>query len=84
MVSRYGGMVNQGNAVAIPVQSWEQQPPLWGSRGFEHRHAPSHSVVGAGVPGYTGFRPHGSQPTVLGSMQRSLNPNKDALWSFLK
>ena len=74
-VSRFGGMIQEGNAVAIPNQTWDQNAPLWGSpHDFATRHRPSLEVYGAGVPGYTGYKPHGSSPVQAGGLMKPHSP----------
>ena len=62
VVSRFGGMIDEGHAVAIPTQTWKaEDPALWGNEyDFNARHPASHPTLTAGIPGYSGFRPHGN------------------------
>ena len=59
VISRYGGMIKLGTAVAIPPQPWhEANRDSTGS--YRSRYGASHSVVGSGIPGYMGYVPHGT------------------------
>lgn len=62
VVSRFGGMIDEGHATAMPSQTWnEQSQALWGNEyDFNARHPTQHATLTAGVPGYSGFRPHGN------------------------
>lgn len=66
MVSRFGGLINESNAIHIPSQSWEKGKPAPTDTAFEARHKPEQSNVYAGIPGYAGYKPHGSHPGVIG------------------
>jgi hypothetical protein len=68
-VSRFGGMINESSAVHIPQQRWER--PVQGPSGtaesdFNKRHSPAQSNVYVGIPGYSGYRPHGAHHRVMG------------------
>jgi len=68
-ISRFGGMVLESSAVHIPPQHFG--PASVGAADndtdFESRCKPSVTNVYAGIPGYQGFKPHGSHPSVLGT-----------------
>ena len=67
VVSRFGGMVMEGHAVHIPKQvGGVSVGAADNDNDFESRCKPAYSNVYAGVPGYTGFKPHASHPKVLG------------------
>ena len=59
VISRFGGMMKEGSAVAIPAQTWNfvRSDP---TTSYRSRFGSTHSVVGAGVPGYMGYVPHGT------------------------
>lgn len=67
VVSRFGGMVLESHAVHIPAQSSHVSVGANDNdNDFESRCKPEVSNVYAGIPGYTGYKPHGSHPKVLG------------------
>ena len=64
-ISKFGGMIKEGPVVAIPPQTWNKADrtylalhPNTDPCEYEMRHQPTHVVVGAGIPGYTGHRAH--------------------------
>jgi hypothetical protein len=65
VISRFGGMIQEGTAVQIPPQTWDRNlsasPTSFRSRSVGR---PTHSIVGSGVPGYMGWVPHGKGQTV--------------------
>jgi len=68
VISRFGGILLESHAVHIPVQgSYTSVGAADNDNDFDSRCKPEVSNVYAGVPGYTGYKPHGSHPTVLGS-----------------
>ena len=67
VVSKFGGMITESNAVAIPPQAKIASPKE--STSFIARHKATTSNVYAGIPGYMGYRPHGSHPTVMGDRE---------------
>ena len=67
-MSRFGGVVQESNAVHIPQQgSAVSVGAMDNDLDFDSRFKPEHRNVFAGIPGYQGFRPHASHPSVLGS-----------------
>ena len=64
VVSRFGGVVAQGNTVSIPTTAFEiaghglHQPV--DHTNFNQRYGPSVTTYGPGVAGYGGFKPHGT------------------------
>ena len=64
VVSRFGGMIAESNAVHIPPQAPTQMGVA--ATGYDTRHKPATANVYAGIPGYAGYRPHGSHPRVMG------------------
>ena len=68
VVSRFGGIVMESAAVHIPAQaSITCVGANDNDNDFDSRCKPTCSNVYAGIPGYAGFRPHGSHPHVLGA-----------------
>mmetsp|Transcript_4701 Transcript_4701/g.12523 ORF Transcript_4701/g.12523 Transcript_4701/m.12523 type:complete len:209 (-) Transcript_4701:424-1050(-) len=68
VVSRFGGMVYESHAVHIPSQaSHVSVGAADNDNDFESRCQPEISNVYAGIPGYSGYKPHASHPKVLGS-----------------
>jgi len=62
-VSRFGGTVWQGATVSLPQKAFDIQaaaPTQVDHSNFETRYQPNLTTFGAGVPGYTGFKPHGT------------------------
>lgn len=66
VVSRFGGMISESPAVDIPVQPRSAASPPGSATDFNQRHAAALSNVYAGIPGYQGYKPHGSHHNVLG------------------
>lgn len=67
VVSRFGGMLEESNAVLIPPQAPASPPSSGTGSGFNTRHMTEQTNVYAGIPGYMGFKPHGSHPAILGA-----------------
>lgn len=68
VVSRFGGMVLESHAVHIPEQTSHVSVGAHDNdNDFESRCTPTVANVYAGIPGYTGYKPHGSHPSVLGT-----------------
>ena len=68
VVSRFGGMLLESHAVHIPVQAGHTSGAAADDdNDFESRCKPEIANVFAGIPGYAGYKPHGSHPSVLGS-----------------
>ena len=68
VVSRFGGILMESHAVHIPVQtSAVSVGAADNDNDFESRHKPEVTNVFAGIPGYTGYKPHGAHHKVLGS-----------------
>ena len=62
-VSRFGGMVAQGHTVSIPTKAFAIQQQASGEvdhANFNSRYQANLTTFCPGVPGYTGFKPHGS------------------------
>ena len=74
VVSRFGGMIEESNAIHIPNQSWEQRA-LTDRKDFESRHKAEHSNVYAGIPGYMGYKPHGSHATAYVGRRSAPKPH---------
>lgn len=56
VISKFGGIIKEGSAVALPPQTWEKKSNKTAylslhPDSFRSRVAPSHVVVSAGVPG---------------------------------
>lgn len=67
VVSRFGGVVQESNAVHIPKQgSSTAVGAADNDLDFDSRFKPSCANVYAGIPGYAGFRPQASHHKVLG------------------
>jgi hypothetical protein len=60
VVSRFGGMIQESNAIHIPLQTWERPIPGASDKDFDARYKAQQKNVYAGVPGYMGHKPHGS------------------------
>jgi len=62
VISKFGGVIKQGTAVAIPDQTWHgKDKPQYLTLhpdSFRNRSQPSHVVVSSGVSGYSGYKPH--------------------------
>lgn len=60
-ISKFGGMIKVGTAVAIPKQTWNRHAvkPLEDS--YHGRHTASHVIVHNAIPGYKGHRPNAPQ-----------------------
>lgn len=68
VVSRFGGMVLESHAVHIPTQgSFTSVGAMDNDNDFDSRCKPEITNVFAGIPGYAGYKPHGSHPSVLGT-----------------
>lgn len=68
VVSRFGGMVLESHAVHIPSQgAFMSVGATDNDNDFESRCQPEVTNVFAGIPGYAGYKPHGSHPSVLGT-----------------
>jgi len=68
VVSKFGGMVLESHAVHIPSQgAFTSVGGADNDNDFESRCKPEVTNVYAGVPGYAGYKPHGSHPAVLGA-----------------
>ena len=63
VISKFGGTIRQGTAVAIPEQKWQARQEELATEPESHRsrHVPSHVVISAGIPGYRGHFPHAPQ-----------------------
>mmetsp|Transcript_44839 Transcript_44839/g.117626 ORF Transcript_44839/g.117626 Transcript_44839/m.117626 type:complete len:113 (+) Transcript_44839:62-400(+) len=61
-VSRFGGVVAQGYTVSVPKKAfdWAAAKEEVDHKDFEDRYKPELTTFGPGVPGYQGFKPHGS------------------------
>ena len=67
VVSRFGGLVQESNAVHIPNQNvGASVGAADNDLDFQSRFRPACANVYAGIPGYMGFRPHASHHSVLG------------------
>ena len=61
VVSRFGGMVMESHAVHIPQQAGSVSVgAMDDDTDFDSRCKPSCTNVYAGIPGYTGYKPHGA------------------------
>ena len=60
-ISKFGGMIKVGTAVAIPKQTWNKQSIKPFEDSYQGRHAPSHVVINNAIPGYRGHRPNAPQ-----------------------
>ena len=68
VVSKFGGMVMESHAVHIPQQAGGVSVGAADDDfDYESRCKPSVTNVYAGIPGYTGYKPHGAHHSVLGT-----------------
>ena len=68
VVSKFGGMVMESHAVHIPQQAGGVSVGAADDDfDYESRCKPSVTNVYAGIPGYTGYKPHGAHHSVLGN-----------------
>ena len=89
VVSRFGGIVMESAAVDIPVQAGIMNDKgqilsaamMDNDNDFDSRCKPACSNVYAGIPGYSGYRPHGAHHNVLGESQAP--PARDRAMSAL-
>jgi len=69
VISKFGGVIRQGTPVCIPPQKWNDPGTIthypqrnpFDSDSFRARQQPSHVIVDAGIPGYSGHQPHAAQ-----------------------
>lgn len=74
VISKFGGMIQVGTAVAIPPQTWERNVPPGRLNGMPYMPA-ERKIITAGIPGYCGHLPNGSVPNEAYAGLRGANSN---------
>jgi hypothetical protein len=85
VISKFGGVIKESTAVAIPKQPWHERKNreylAISPDSFRSRSPPTHVVVGGGIAGYKGHKPHAPQWSVP---QRRADRNSAYLAPYLE